>query len=103
MESAIDMQHLSSAIIETALGNCSNRISDVFRLAHATLRQQTVGDALLIGRLNRGNHVGTNDAWLNFEYRNVVRREAGGEKLDSHRYRCFGHTIIAAIDRSGKA
>ena len=79
MKTAVDMERLAGAVIEFAIGNRTNCIGYVRRFTHTSLRQQTIGDALVISGRYARDHVGSNDARLNFKHRNVVRGEACSE------------------------
>jgi len=102
MEASIDVEDLAGAVVESAVGNGANRVGDVFGFAHAPLREEAVGDALVVACGDGPDHVGADNAGLNFEHRDVMGREARGKELGGHGEGGFGHAVIAAIDRGGE-
>jgi hypothetical protein len=79
MKSAIDMEHLTGAVIELAVGNGPDSASYVTWFSHTALRQETRSNALIIFGSYGSDHVGSNDAGLNFNHLNIVGRQARSE------------------------
>src|SRR6185437_2328300 len=102
MESAVDVQRLSRAIIQQSVRNSANRPRDIVRFAHSALRQQAVGDLLLVRGGDTGNHVCSYDAWLDLENSNTYRCKARREQLGGHAEPGLGDAILASIHRGSE-
>ncbi len=85
MEAAVDVKNLSRAVVEEAIRDGAGRLCDVGCFAHLPLREETVRKLFLKDGFDLRDHVGANDAGLNFENENALRRKAGGISLCGHR------------------
>src|SRR4051812_44661593 len=100
VKAAIRMEHLPGAVVEISIGDGTHRTGNIGGFPHTALGQQALGNSPVVVGGYFGHHVGSNDAGLYFKYGNIVIGQAGGEQLDCHAERCFGHAVIAAADRS---
>src|SRR5256885_4564069 len=77
METAVRVDHLPGAIIEMPVRNGAHDTRDIGRLTHSALRRETARNPVLINLFDFRDHVGADNAGLDFENLNP----GGGEAL----------------------
>src|SRR5437588_152574 len=89
VESAIHVNDLAGGVVEQAAGDGAYRFGDVRTFADPALRNQPPRDALFVRLLDRRDHIGSDDAWANFENLNSMRSQSLRVKCGGHAERCL--------------
>lgn len=102
MEAAIGMDDLAGAVVEVAIGDGPDDVGDVGGLAHAALGEEAAGDFFVVDLFHFGDHVGADDAGLDFENLNAFRGQTLGVDEAGHADACFGDAVFGAVDGGGE-